>query len=100
MVRQPREALGKHSAYFSDLYLATIRAGSSREIWPSASNGISRISKLMIGLRQKVTKALAYPAFLVVVGIAVVGFLLELCRRPSSRYTANPRPICRRQLGC
>ena len=30
----------------------------------------------MIALRQKMTKALAYPAFLVVVGIAVVGFLL------------------------
>jgi type IV pilus assembly protein PilC len=30
----------------------------------------------MIGLRQKVAKALAYPAFLVIVGIAVIGFLL------------------------
>lgn len=32
--------------------------------------------KLMIGLRQKVSKALAYPGFLVLVGIAVIGFLL------------------------
>jgi type IV pilus assembly protein PilC len=31
----------------------------------------------MIGLRQKVTKALAYPAFLVLVGVAVIGFLLS-----------------------
>jgi type IV pilus assembly protein PilC len=31
----------------------------------------------MIGLRQKVTKALAYPAFLIIVGVAVVGFLLS-----------------------
>jgi type IV pilus assembly protein PilC len=30
----------------------------------------------MIELRQKVMKALAYPAFLVIVGFAVVGFLL------------------------
>jgi len=33
--------------------------------------------KLMIGLRQKVGKALAYPAFLVLTGVAVVGFLLS-----------------------
>ncbi|WP_455379324.1 type II secretion system F family protein, partial [Petrachloros mirabilis] len=33
--------------------------------------------KLMIGLRQKVAKALAYPAFLILVGVAVVGFLLS-----------------------
>src|SRR2546422_3609408 len=32
--------------------------------------------KLVMGLRQKMTKALAYPAFLVIVGVAVVGFLL------------------------
>ena len=31
----------------------------------------------MIGLRQKVTKALAYPSFLIIVGVAVVGFLLS-----------------------
>jgi type IV pilus assembly protein PilC len=30
----------------------------------------------MIGLKQKMTKAMAYPAFLIVVGIAVVAFLL------------------------
>jgi type IV pilus assembly protein PilC len=32
--------------------------------------------KLMIGLRQKVIKALSYPLFLVLIGLAVVGFLL------------------------
>jgi type IV pilus assembly protein PilC len=31
----------------------------------------------MIGLRQKVAKALAYPGFLILTGIAVVGFLLS-----------------------
>jgi type IV pilus assembly protein PilC len=33
--------------------------------------------KLMIGLRHKIAKALAYPAFLVLTGIAVIGFLLS-----------------------
>jgi type IV pilus assembly protein PilC len=32
--------------------------------------------RMMIGLRQKIAKALAYPAFLIIVGVAVVGFLL------------------------
>jgi type IV pilus assembly protein PilC len=32
--------------------------------------------KLMIGLRQKVVKALSYPLFLVVIGLAVIAFLL------------------------
>ena len=33
--------------------------------------------KLMIGLRHKIAKALAYPAFLVLTGIGVIGFLLS-----------------------
>jgi type IV pilus assembly protein PilC len=71
------EALGKHSSYFSDLYLATIRAGEQSGNLAEVLQRYIAYLKLMIGLRQKVTKALAYPAFLVVVGVAVVGFLLS-----------------------
>jgi type IV pilus assembly protein PilC len=71
------EALGKHSTYFSDLYLATIRAGEQSGNLAEVLQRYIAYLKLMIGLRQKVTKALAYPAFLVVVGVAVVGFLLS-----------------------
>ncbi len=48
---------------------------SRRAIYQQCFSGVQYL-KLMIGLRQKVTKALAYPAFLVIIGVAVVGFLL------------------------
>lgn len=71
------EALARHPQYFTDLYLATIRAGEQAGNLPEVLQRYIAYLKLMIGLRQKVTKALAYPAFLIVVGVAVVGFLLS-----------------------
>jgi type IV pilus assembly protein PilC len=71
------EALARHPQYFTDLYLATIRAGEQAGNLPEVLQRYIAYLKLMIGLRQKVTKALAYPAFLITVGIAVVGFLLS-----------------------
>jgi type IV pilus assembly protein PilC len=71
------EALSRHPQFFSDLYLATIRAGEQSGNLPEVLQRYITYLKLMIGLRQKVTKALAYPAFLIVVGAAVVGFLLS-----------------------
>jgi type IV pilus assembly protein PilC len=71
------EALARHPPYFSDLYLATIRAGEQSGNLPEVLHRYIAYLKLMIGLRQKVTKALAYPAFLIIVGVAVVGFLLS-----------------------
>jgi type IV pilus assembly protein PilC len=71
------EALARHPQFFSDLYLATIRAGEHSGNLPEVLQRYIAYVKLMIGLRQKVTKALAYPAFLIIVGIAVVGFLLS-----------------------
>ncbi|HEX2055993.1 MAG TPA: type II secretion system F family protein, partial [Nitrospiraceae bacterium] len=71
------EALARHPQYFSDLYLATVRAGEQSGNLPEVLQRYITYLKLMIGLRQKVTKALAYPAFLIIVGVAVVGFLLS-----------------------
>lgn len=71
------EALARHPQFFSDLYLATIRAGEQSGNLPEVLQRYITYLKLMIGLRQKVTKALAYPAFLIIVGVAVVGFLLS-----------------------
>jgi len=70
------EALAKHPAFFSELYVATVRAGEQSGNLPEVLQRFITYLKLMIGVRQKVTKALAYPAFLVVVGIGVVGFLI------------------------
>lgn len=71
------EALAKHPQFFPDLYLATIRAGEQSGNLADVLQRYIAYLKLMIGLRQKVTKALAYPAFLVVVGVAVIGFLMS-----------------------
>ncbi len=70
------EALAKHPAHFSELYIATIKAGEQSGNLAEVLQRFIAYLKLMIGLRQKVSKALAYPAFLVLVGIAVIGFLL------------------------
>ena len=71
------EALARHPQFFSELYLATVRAGEQSGNLPEVLQRYIAYLKLMIGLRQKVTKALAYPGFLIVVGVAVVGFLLS-----------------------
>jgi type IV pilus assembly protein PilC len=71
------EALASHPQYFSDLYVATIRAGEQSGNLSDVLQRYIVYLKLMLGLRQKVTKALAYPVFLVLVGVAVVGFLLS-----------------------
>lgn len=70
------EALARHPQYFSDLYLATLRAGEQSGNLADVLQRYIAYLKLMIGLRQKVMKALAYPVFLVIVGVGVVAFLL------------------------
>ncbi|MGQ0812282.1 MAG: type II secretion system F family protein [Nitrospiraceae bacterium] len=70
------EALSRHPQHFPELYIATIKAGEQSGNLPEVLQRYLAYLKLMIELRQKVIKALAYPGFLVVVGVAVVGFLL------------------------
>lgn len=71
------EALAKHPSYFSELYIATVKAGEQSGNLAEVLRRFISYLKLMIGLRQKVSKALAYPAFLILVGVSVVGFLLS-----------------------
>src|SRR5712692_6125697 len=70
------EALSRHPHHFPDLYIASVRAGEQAGNLPDVLQRYIVYLKLIIGLRQKMMKALAYPAFLVVVGVAVVAFLL------------------------
>ncbi len=70
------DALAKHPAYFSDLYIATVKAGEQSGNLAEVLQRYIAYLKLMIGLRQKAAKALSYPAFLVLIGIGVIGFLL------------------------
>jgi len=70
------DAFAQHPNFFSGLYVATVRAGEQSGNLPEVLLRYAAYLKLMIELKQKVMKALAYPAFLVIVGFAVVGFLL------------------------
>ncbi len=70
------EAMGRYPDHFSELYRASLRAGEQTGNLPEVLKRYLAHVKLMIAVREKVMKALTYPAFLVVVGIGVVGFLL------------------------
>lgn len=70
------EALAKHTSYFPDLYVATIKAGEQSGNLSEVLQRYVAHLKLMIGLRQKMTKAISYPIFLIVIGMAVIGFLV------------------------
>ena len=70
------EALACHPLFFPELYIASLKAGEQAGNLPEVLQRYIAYLKLVMGLRQKMTKALAYPAFLVIVGVAVVGFLL------------------------
>lgn len=70
------DALAKHPGYFPELYIATIKAGEQSGNLPEVLQRYIGYLKLMIALRQKITKALSYPIFLVLIGIGVIAFLL------------------------
>jgi len=70
------DALAKHPLYFPDLYVATVKAGEQSGNLPDVLQRYVVYLKLMMGLRQKVMKALSYPVFLILIGVGVIGFLL------------------------
>ncbi|MGH7208441.1 MAG: type II secretion system F family protein, partial [Nitrospiraceae bacterium] len=70
------EAMARYPVYFSDLYRASLRSGEQTGTLAEVLQRYIVYVKLVIGVREKVFKALAYPAFLVLVGVAVVIFLL------------------------
>lgn len=70
------EAMGRYPAHFPDLYRASLRSGEQTGNLPEVLKRYIAYLKLVIGVREKVVTALAYPAFLIIVGAAVVSFLL------------------------
>ena len=70
------EAMAGFPSYFSELYRASLRSGEQTGNLVQVLQRHIAYLKLVIGVREKVVKAMAYPAFLIVVGIAVVAFLL------------------------
>lgn len=70
------EALAQHPVHFSDLYIASIKAGEQSGNLPEVLQRYIQHLKLIIALRQKIVKALAYPGFLVIMSILVILFML------------------------
>jgi type IV pilus assembly protein PilC len=70
------DAMQQYPQYFPDLYRASLHAGEQTGNLVEVLQRYISYLKLLIETRDKVGKALAYPSFLIVVGGAVVGFLL------------------------
>ncbi len=70
------EALSRHPVHFPELYIASVKAGEQSGNLPEVLQRYIQHLKLMIGLRQKIVKALAYPSFLVVASAIVLAFFL------------------------
>lgn len=70
------EAMQGQPKYFSDLYRASIQSGEHTGNLVEVLQRYIAYLKLIISVREKLTKALAYPAFLIFVGLGVVGFLV------------------------
>ena len=60
------DAMANYSTYFPELYQASIRSGEQAGNLPEVIQRYISYLKLLISVREKVVKALAYPSFLVV----------------------------------
>ena len=70
------EAMSAQPHYFPELYRATIQSGEHTGNLMDVLQRYIVYIKLLIAIREKVGKALAYPAFLMFIGIGVATFLL------------------------
>ncbi|RMH07742.1 MAG: type II secretion system F family protein [Nitrospirae bacterium] len=70
------QAMAAEPRFFPELYQASIQAGEQTGNLIEVLQRYIAYLKLVISVREKIVKALAYPAFLIVVGAAVVSFLV------------------------
>ena len=70
------DALAVRPTYFPDLYRATIQSGEHTGNLIVVLQRYIAYLKLVIGVREKVKKAIMYPGFLIFVGFCVVAFLV------------------------
>ena len=71
------EALAKHPRYFSDLYVNMVRAGEASGNLDAVLVRIADYLQKQASLKGKVVAAVTYPCIMVLVGIAVVIFLMS-----------------------
>ncbi|MDD5557853.1 MAG: type II secretion system inner membrane protein GspF [bacterium] len=70
------DALSRHPRLFSDLYVNMVRAGESAGALDSILERIATFSEKTLALQNKVRSAMVYPAFMSVIAVVAVGFLL------------------------
>lgn len=70
------EAMGAQPHFFPELYRSTIQSGEHTGNLIDVLQRYIAYIKFLIAIREKVGKALAYPAFLMVIGIGVIAFLM------------------------
>lgn len=71
------EAMAKHPRFFSDLYVNMVRAGEASGRLDVVLTRIADYLQKQASLKGKVLAAITYPAIMVIVGMAVVIFLMS-----------------------
>ncbi len=71
------EAMAKHPRFFSDLYVNMVKAGEASGHLDLVLSRIADYLQKQASLKGKVLAAITYPAVMVVVGLAVVIFLMS-----------------------
>jgi len=70
------DALGKYPEYFSPLYINMVRAGEFGGVLESSLTRLDKFREEEEEMRSTVTSALAYPIFIVIVGILTIIILI------------------------
>lgn len=70
------EALGRHPSIFSNLFVNMIQAGEISGKLDEVLRRLAEFTRHQASLREQVKTALTYPAILLIVGVAVIGFLV------------------------
>lgn len=70
------DALANHPFYFNDLYVHMIRAGEAAGTLDTILNRLADYLQAQSRMQGKISAALAYPTVMVVIGTAVVVFLM------------------------
>ena len=70
------DALEPHRKVFTDLYVNMIRAGEESGALEGVLLRLADFTENQIRLKNRIRAALAYPIFMVIIGAAIMGFLL------------------------
>lgn len=71
------ESMARHPRYFNDLYINMVRAGEASGNLDAVLTRIANYMQKQASLRGKISAAVTYPIVMIVVGLAVVIFLMS-----------------------